>query len=185
MAIQTVREFQATTGQYRDAQIALMAARGVGTDNIYPVQIDPITGSIAIAASAILDFGTTASASRTAAMIGGWDILPAAKATGVASGFTGTILQKAAPNDARALDTHGWLKDHTGAYRQQLGSPAGNVQVAGLVPEDFLAVSIAYPLGTQETYEYFRDAAKTVSICTITVDYADATKAQITSVVRT
>jgi len=185
MAIQTVREFQGTTGQYRDAQIALMAARGVGTDNIYPVQIDPITGSIAIAASAILDFGTTANASRTAAMIGGFDILPAAVGTGVSSGYTGTILEKAAPGDARALDSALWLKDHTGAYQPASGSPGGHFEVAGLVPETWLGLTIAYPSDTQETYSFFRDAAKTVALCTVTVDYSDASKIAMTSVVRT
>ena len=60
----------------------------------------------------------------------------------------------------------------------------GNIKVAGLLPENWLGLTIAYPSGTQETYSYFEDAAKTVAICVVTIDYVDATKAQISSVTR-
>ena len=60
----------------------------------------------------------------------------------------------------------------------------GNLKVAGLVPENWLGLTIAYPSATQETYEFFEDAAKTTSICVVTVDYSDSSKTAMTSVTR-
>ena len=55
---------------------------------------------------------------------------------------------------------------------------------AGLLPERWNGLTVAYPLTTQETYEFFEDVAKTISICVVTVDYVDATKEQLSSVTR-
>jgi hypothetical protein len=186
MPTPTIQQFGQTVGsQYYHAQVALMAGKGVADNNIYPVSVDPVSGAISIAASSILDFGVTTNTARSAAMIGGYDILPAVKGTGVAAGYTGTLLEKAAADDARALDSAQWLKDHTGKYQPAAGSPGGHFEVAGLVPETWLGLTIAYPSATQETYSFFRDAAKTVALCTVTVDYSDASKIAMTSVVRT
>jgi hypothetical protein len=186
MPTPTIQQFGQTPGsQYYHAQIALMAGKGVADNNIYPVSVDPVTGAIAVAASTILDFGVTTNTPRSAAMIGGYDVLPVAKGTGVAAGYTGTLLEKSAADDARALDSAQWLRDYTGAYQPAAGSPGGHFEVAGLVPESWLGLTVAYPSATQETYAFFRDAAKTSAICTVTVDYSDASKIAMTSVVRT
>lgn len=57
-------------------------------------------------------------------------------------------------------------------------------QYAGLVPERWNGLTVAYPIATQETYAFFQDQAKTILICTVTVDYVDATKEQLLSVTR-
>lgn len=70
-------------------------------------------------------------------------------------------------------------------HREMRVETTGELRIAGLIPEKYEAVTIAYPLATQETYQFFEDAAKTISICTITVDYSDGSKVNMTSVVRT
>lgn len=51
-----------------------------------------------------------------------------------------------------------------------------------LVPEQFDSISAAYPSGTQEVYTY---SFKSVTVATVTVTYTDATKANVSTVVRT
>jgi hypothetical protein len=65
-----------------------------------------------------------------------------------------------------------------------IASDQSPVQVAGLVSEPWLGLTVAYPSDTQETYEFFEDAAKTTSICVVTIDYSDSSKINMTSVVR-
>ena len=186
MALTTYRDFRGAGTQGRDVQAALWTFKGTSDDDIYVLEVDPATGSIPVSfGGASIDFGATTSALRLAAMVGGYDELPTPVGSGTASGFTGTILEKSVANDGRAQDTAAWLKDYTGAYQQQAGSPSGNLQVAGLVPEQFEAVAVAYPSTTTETYTYYRDAAMTTSICVITATYTDTTKNDLSSLVRT
>ena len=148
MATPTIQVFGQTAGsQYRHAQIALMAAKGIADDNIYPVSLDPVTGAIAVSPSTLLNFGDPTNAPRSASMLGS--------------------------------------VDYAGAYGPVFRSPEGNLQTAGLINEDYRATTHAYPSATQETIEVYRDALKTLLICTITIDYADATKQRITSMTRT
>lgn len=65
-----------------------------------------------------------------------------------------------------------------------IASDQSPVEIAGLVSESWLGLTVAYPSTTQETYEFFEDAAKTTSICVVTIDYSDASKINMTSVVR-
>lgn len=188
MPIATYKEFVALAdSQAFDVQALLFCAKGVADANVYPLVIDPATGAIPVSfgSPSLSDFGVTTNAPRMASMIGVYDELPTGVAAGTAAGLTGTVFDKSAANDSRALDTHGWLYEPVaGEMVRPLGSPAGNVQVAGLISEDYYGLTVGYPSGTQETYAYYRDAAKTQLICTITVDYTDATKANLSSVVR-
>ena len=148
MAVPTIQTFGQTAGsQYRHAQIALMAAKGVADDNIYPLTIDPVTGAIASSPTTVFDFGDTTVAGRVAAMIGS--------------------------------------VDDTGSYGSIFRTPNGNIQTSGLINEDFRGVDVTYPSGTQEVFTYYKDALKSDLLCVVTIDYADATKAQVTSIVRT
>ena len=65
-----------------------------------------------------------------------------------------------------------------------IASDQSPVEMAGLVPESWLGLTVAYPSATQETYSFFEDAAKTIPICVVTVDYSDSSKANMTSVTR-
>jgi hypothetical protein len=69
-------------------------------------------------------------------------------------------------------------EDKNGAFNGLLMSTDRNL------PEQWKGLTVSYPTTTQETYAYFYDAAKTSAICTITIDYSDASKAEITSITR-
>jgi len=75
-------------------------------------------------------------------------------------------------------------EDTSGAYAGLKMSTQQNLMIAGLVPEQWLGLTGTEVTSTQETYEFFYDAAKTTSICTVTVDYSDDTKEFITSITR-
>ena len=69
-------------------------------------------------------------------------------------------------------------------HRELRVETTGALRMAGLVPESWLGLTITQVSTTQETYEYFEDAAKLTSICTVTVDYVDSTREHISSVTR-
>ena len=147
MPVPTIRTFQTTAGsQAKDAQIALMAAKGVSDENIYPISIDPTTGALVVSSSLLLDFGATTTAPRQAAVIG--------------------------------------AEDTSGTFAGLKMSTQRNLMIAALVPEQWLGMTGTEASSTQETYEFFYDAAKTSAICTVTVDYSDDTKEFITSITR-
>lgn len=210
--LKTVQEYTQTGGgQARHAQMAAWCFKGVGDENMYVMEINPATGQIPVTFAGLLnDFGDTTLAPRFATMIGSWDVLPVPGAG--AKGFTGTPFAKAVANDARSLDTltrfsyNGSFKYPTfdnGTPANNIATPvvlvqgqgeapinvstAGNVITelyAGLLPERWNGLTVAYPVATRETYAFYSDVGKTTLICTVTVDYVDATKEQLSSVTR-
>lgn len=59
-------------------------------------------------------------------------------------------------------------------------------QIGGLnIPEDADTITASYPTATQEVFEYRQGGVGGTILATITVDYVDATKAELVSVVRT
>lgn len=70
-------------------------------------------------------------------------------------------------------------------HRELRVETTGEVRVASLLPEKWEGLSVAYPTSVQEVYTVYEDAAKTILLATITIDYTDATKQYISSVVRT
>lgn len=75
-------------------------------------------------------------------------------------------------------------EDKDGNFDGLMMSTQRNLMVAGLVPEQWLGMTGTEVTSTQETYQFFYDAAKTSSICTVTVDYSDDTKEFVSSITR-
>lgn len=60
-----------------------------------------------------------------------------------------------------------------------------NVNVSGtLVSEAFDYIAVAYPLATQEVYTYKMGGSGGDTVATLTINYVDATKAQILNVAK-
>lgn len=69
-----------------------------------------------------------------------------------------------------------------------LVTPTGDLQVINmgqLVPKEFDYISATYPLTTQEVYVYKTGGSGGATVATITINYVDATKAQLLDVTRT
>lgn len=88
MALEKIQDYSADNAdKLRKGQIAILTAKGEGTDDIYMIEVDPVTGEIPVSATLVLsndtDYGTVgANTLRTAAQIG--------NATGAAAFGAGT-----------------------------------------------------------------------------------------------
>lgn len=48
----------------------LLVAKGIGTTEVYMLEIDPVTGQLPVSLSSVVDFGASATALRTASLVG-------------------------------------------------------------------------------------------------------------------
>lgn len=74
------------------------------------------------------------------------------------------------------------FKNAAGAATQATVDGAGSVITAGLIGSSYDTINVAYPGPTQEIYTFLLGGN---TVATVTVDYSNSTKAQLTSVVRT
>lgn len=169
----------------RASGIKMLAAKGVGDDNVYILEVDPVTGFFPVAPiTSSFGWGDPSTGARTGAMVATYQELPTPGAG--ANGLTGTLVEKSIADDGQALDATLWGYDSvSGTYKRVHVSQNNNIPIAGLVPEDWKGLTATYPSTTQEVFTYYQDAAKANLICTITVDYTDTSKQFISSVTRT
>jgi hypothetical protein len=67
----------------------------------------------------------------------------------------------------------------------EAGTESLNVNMSGtLIQENFDYIGVTYPSGTQEVYTYKAGGSGGTTVGIVTIDYVDATKAQILSVAR-
>jgi hypothetical protein len=57
--------------------------------------------------------------------------------------------------------------------------------VSGMLSESYDYVSVGYPISTQEVYTFKTGGAGGTTVATITINYTDATKANISNVAKT
>lgn len=111
---------------------------------------------------------------------------PSAAAGSTASiiGPLGQQLAAASVSVVTASDKGIRAVDPAGGHPEVLAETTGELRIASMVPEKFLAVTNT-PTATEDVFKYYSDAGATVLICTVTVTYTDATKEVLVSAVRT